>query len=222
VSAVAVLLPTTGSAVVEDTEAVLVRKAACVGAATTTVMVGAVAPAARVATVHETETLPVLVQAQPAPAAEMNVTPAGSVSVTATFDASDGPWFTTTKAYERLPAASTVAGAVLVMARSADPVTPVVTEEVLLVGSGSLVVLDTLAVFVRLAAWSGAVTTRAIAGAVRPVANPGRVQLTEMLPVFVQVQPVPVAETKTTPAGSESDTVTGALSDGPWFTTDRE
>ena len=40
-----------------------------------------------------------------------------------------------------------------------------------------------------------------MAGAVVPVARAGRVQVTETLPAFVQVQPVPVAETKVDPGG---------------------
>jgi hypothetical protein len=47
----------------------------------------------------------------------------------------------------------------------------------------------------------------------------GRVQDTDTLPVFVQVQPVPVAETKVTPAGRVSVTDRVAASDGPLFVT---
>ena len=96
VFAVAVLLPGTGSAVVEETLAVLVNEAACAGAVTTTVMVGAVVPAASTGRVQVTETLPVFVQVQPVPAADPNVTPAGKVSVTETLAASDGPPLATT------------------------------------------------------------------------------------------------------------------------------
>jgi hypothetical protein len=72
---------------------------------------------------------------------------------------------------------------------------------VLFPGTGSVVVDETDAVLVSVVAWAGAVTTRVIVGAVVPVARVGRVQVTETLPVFVQTQPVPVAETKVTPAG---------------------
>ena len=58
-------------------------------------MAGAVVPAASVARVQVTETLPVFEQAQPVPAAQTNVTPAGSVSATRTPVASDGPAFAT-------------------------------------------------------------------------------------------------------------------------------
>jgi hypothetical protein len=90
-----VLFPGTGSAVVEATLAVFVRDAAWRGASTTRVIDGAVAAAASAGRVHDTETLPVLVQVHPVPAAETKVTPAGRVSVTDRFAASDGPLFTT-------------------------------------------------------------------------------------------------------------------------------
>ena len=92
-----VLLPGNGSAVVEDTDAVLDSVPDCAGAVTTTVMVGAVAPAASPARVQVTSALPTLVQVQPPPAADTNVTPAGRVSATDTLAASDGPWSTTTR-----------------------------------------------------------------------------------------------------------------------------
>ena len=43
-----------------------------------------------------TETFPLFVHVQPVPAAETNVTRSGSVSVTDTVAASDGPAFATT------------------------------------------------------------------------------------------------------------------------------
>jgi hypothetical protein len=57
-------------------------------------------------------------------------------------------------------------------------------------------------------------------GAVDPVVRAGRVQVTDTLPEFEHVQPVPVADTKVTPAGSVSVTVRLAASDGPLSTTD--
>ena len=110
-----------------------------------------------------------------------------------------------------------MAGPVLVIARSADAVTPVVTDEVLLAGTGSGVVDATDAVFVRLAACAGAVTVTVITGAEVPVASAARVQVTETLPVFEHTQPVPVALTKVTPAGNVSVTVRFAASEGPAF-----
>ena len=58
-------------------------------------------------------------------------------------------------------------------------------------------------------------TTTVIVGAAAAVASAGRVQVTETLPALVQVQPVPAADTKTTPAGSVSVTEIPAESDGP-------
>ena len=58
-------------------------------------MTGAVPPAARAAVVQVAETLPTFEQAQPAPVADTNVTPAGRTSVTVRFAASDGPLFVT-------------------------------------------------------------------------------------------------------------------------------
>ncbi len=58
---------------------------------TVTVMTGAVADAASAGRVHVTETLPMLLHDHPPPEAETKVIPAGSVSVTETSAASDGP-----------------------------------------------------------------------------------------------------------------------------------
>jgi hypothetical protein len=210
-----VLFAALGSAVVDETLAVLVSDPACAGAVTTTVMVGAVAPLARLGRVQVTEVLPTLLHVQPAPVPETKVTPAGSVSATETFAASEGPLFATTREYETDPAAVTEGGPVFVIERSAEAVTVVVAEEVLFVATGSAVVDDTLAVFVSEPAWPGAVTTSAIVGAVAPDASVGRVHVTDTFPVLVQVHPVPAADTKLTPAGSASVRDTLAASDGP-------
>jgi hypothetical protein len=61
--------------------------------------------------------------------------------------ASDGPLSVTVSVYAIEPAATTVAGPDLAMARSADAVTAVLVEEELLAGVGSLVVLATDAEF---------------------------------------------------------------------------
>src|SRR5450631_627049 len=117
--------------------------------------------------------------------------------------------------------ATTVAGPVLVIARSADAVTPVDVEEVLLPGTGSAVVEETEAVLLNVPACAGAVTTTVMVGAVVAVASAGRVQVTETLPVLLQVQPVPTADTKVIPAGSVSVTDRLAASDGPLLLTTR-
>ena len=86
----------TGSTVLDDTDAVLLNVPGWLGEVTTTVTVGAVAPATRAARVHVTEIFAVFTHAQPAPAADTNVTPAGKLSTTDTFAASDGPLSVTT------------------------------------------------------------------------------------------------------------------------------
>jgi hypothetical protein len=188
---------------------------------TVTVIVGAVVPAASAARVQVTETFPVFEHAQPVPVADTKVTPAGSVSVTLRFAASDGPLSVTTSEYATDDPATTDAGPDLLIARSAEAVTVVVAVAVLFAGFGSAVVDATLAVLLRLPAWFGAVTVIVITGAVTPVARAALVQVTETLPVFEQAQPVPVALTKVTPAGSVSVTVRLAASDGPAFDTVR-
>ena len=81
----------------DDTVAVLDNVVATLGAVTTTVTGGAEVPLANVATVQLTDTLPALVHVHPAPTADTNVTPAGSVSVTKTAVASDGPALATAR-----------------------------------------------------------------------------------------------------------------------------
>ena len=115
----------------------LVIDAACAGAVTTTVIAGAGAPAASVGRVHVTDMFAAFVHAQPPPAADTNVTPAGSVSSTDTLAASDGPAFATTREYVTVPAAVTVAGPDLHDRQSADALTVVVTDDVLFARFGS-------------------------------------------------------------------------------------
>src|SRR4051794_9329924 len=214
-----VLFVGSGSLVVLDTLAVLVRLAAWFGAVTTTVMAGAVTPVATAGRVQATETLPVLVQVQPVPVADTNTTPAGSVSDTVTLAASDGPSFTTDTEYDSAPAAVTVGGPVLVIARSAEAVTLVLAAAVLLPRFGSAVVDDTDAEFVRVVVWAGAVTTTAMVGAVAPATRVAAVQVADAFPALLQLQPVPEADTNVTPAGSVSVTDRFAALDGPLFDT---
>ena len=92
VSALSVLFDGSGSDVVDVMVAVLVRVVPCPGASTTTVKVVA-APVFQFARVQVTEMLPVLLQVQP-PLDALTLTkatPAGRVSVTVTFAASEGP-----------------------------------------------------------------------------------------------------------------------------------
>jgi hypothetical protein len=221
VLAVEVLFPGTGSAVADDTDAEFDNDPACAGAVTVTVITGALVPVASVGRVHVTETLPAFVHVHPAPDADTNVVPAGSVSVTDTAVASDGPLSVTVNAYATAPPATTVAGPVFSSDRSADPATEVVAVEVLFPGTGSAVADDTVAEFVRVTGDPGAVTVTVIVGAVVPVASAARVQVTETLPTFVHVHPAPDAETKVTPAGSVSRTDSDAASEGPRSLTTR-
>ena len=69
------------------------------------------------------------------------------MSVTVRLAASDGPAFDTVREYATDPAATTVAGPVLVIARSAEAVTVVEAVEVLLAAFGSAVVDAIDAVF---------------------------------------------------------------------------
>src|SRR3954454_3898942 len=121
-----------------------------------------------------------------------------------------------------LPAAVTVAGPVFVIDRSADAVTVVGVDDVLFARFGSDVAAPTVAELVSEAACAGAVTTTVMVGAVAPVGRTGRVHVTETLPLLVQTQPAPVAETNVTPLGSTSVTDIAAASDGPALATTRE
>ena len=210
-----------GSAVVVATDAEFTIVPAWAVAVTVTVITGAVAPAASAARVQVTETLPTFEQAQPPPTALTNVTPAGSVSVTVRFAASDGPLLLTVSVYATDEPATTVAGAALVIATSADAVTVVTSEALLFAAFGSAVVDATDAVFDSDPAWFGAVTVTVITGAVAPVASAARVHVTDTFPTFEQAQPPPVADTNVTPAGRVSVTVRFAASDGPLFVTVR-
>ena len=134
------LLPGTGSAVVDATDAVFDSEPAWFGAVTVTVITGADAPVVRAARVQVTDTLPVFAHAQPVPVADTNVTPAGRVSVTDRFTASDGPAFATVSEYATDPPATTDAGPVFAIDRSASAVTAVDAVAVLLAAFGSAVV----------------------------------------------------------------------------------
>ena len=118
------------------------------------------------------------------------MTPAGSVSVTDTLAASDGPALRhDDRVASRCPAAVTVTGPDFTTDRSAEAVTVVDADEELLPLFGSGVALDTATALFSVAAWAGAVTTTVIVGAVAPVASAGRVQVTDTFPAFVQAQP---------------------------------
>ena len=106
------------------------------------------------------------------------------------------------------------------IARSATPVTVVLVVAVLLAGLGSGVVAVTLALFSIVPAWACAWTTTVMTAADAPEASAAaRVHVTDTLPLFVQTQPVPVAEVNVTPAGSVSRTDNPEAEAGPLFVT---
>ena len=111
--------------------------------------------------------------------------------------------------------ALTLAGPVFTTERSAEAVTAVTALAVSFAGFGSVVVLETVAVFVSVPAWAGAVTTTVMVGAAAAVASAATVHVTDTFPAFEHVHPVPDADTNVTPAGSVSVTETPAASDGP-------
>jgi hypothetical protein len=113
------------------------------------------------------------------------------------------------------PPARTLAGPVLTTDRSAEAPTCVGAEALLSVRSGSAVAEVTAAVFESDAAAAGAVTTTVITGAVAPAARLGSEQDTDVLPMWVQVQPAPSTDTNVTPAGSVSVTSRASAADGP-------
>src|SRR5262245_61475784 len=103
------------------------------------------------------------------------------------------------------------------METSATGVTVVVSESELLLETGSLEVAATVAVFVIVPPAAGAVTVIVMGGA-GPTASEARVQTT-FPEDRLQVQPVPVAETKGAVFGRSSVTVRPAAASGPLFVT---
>ena len=101
----------------------------------------------------------------------------------------------------------------MVIERSAEAVTVVVSVAVLLPVFASLVEELTVAVLVIVPPSLGAVTTMVMAVAA-PGAKLARVQVTTP-PAWLQVQPLPEALTNVTPAGSVSLTLTEVAVLGP-------
>jgi hypothetical protein len=146
--------------------------------------------------------------------ADWNVTPLGSVSVTVTPAALEGPALWTASVYVNSCPEDTGSGeSDFVIERSATGSTVVVAPAVLLAGLGSLVLEDTVAVLVI-----GPVTwgvTLIWTLALAPLATDPSGQVT--VPADC-VQPLPwegVAETNVTPAGSVSLRLTAAALEGP-------
>ena len=163
VTAVSVLFPLVGSLVLVVTVALFMISPVVPGAVAKMVRFD-VAPAARgVLRVHVTTTKPPLggagVQFQSVPLKPVYVTPDGRESATETLAAVLGPLFVTASVYVITPPAATVAGPDFKIERSAEAVTVVNTSPVLLFPvSGSLALLDTLAVLIIVPPTAGAVT----------------------------------------------------------------
>jgi hypothetical protein len=150
----------------------------------------------------------------PPPVALTKVTLAGSVSVTTTLLALDGPKFVTEIVYVRLLVALTTAGADLPSPTSATGVTVVPTGElVLLPGFGSAVVEVTVALFVT-APLAGAVTV-IVTFVVPPLTRFPKTQLT--IPALV-VPPL-LALMNTMFVGNTSLATTLLAVEGPEFVT---
>ena len=154
---------------------------------------------------------PALPQLQFGPAAETNVNPAGSVSVTLAFTAAAGPPLRGRSAnVTLLPAmAGTAEPTALVMLASAPGVTVVLTVAVVLVVSGSAVpplAGATVALLVSVPPAAVTLPTIVSAGIGAPGACvPPCVQVTRP-PDCEQLQPPPDAETKVTDGGRLSVT----------------
>jgi hypothetical protein len=151
----------------------------------------------------------------PPPLALTNVTPKGSVSVTTTLLALDGPKFVTDIVYTRLLVAGTLAAPVLPEPTSAAGVTVVMTGAVtLFVLLGSTVGELTLATLVSEPLAGAATVTVTLL--TWPLASVPRLQLTTPLVLI----PLPLADTNVTVAGNVSVTTTLLALEGPKFVTD--
>ena len=191
----------------EDTVAEFVIDPGVLGAVTTIVMFGA-APGARLPPVRLQVTVPdTLLQVQFERAVALTkVVPAGIVSTTLTADASSGPAFDTPMVYVNVPLMNTGSGlSVFVIERSATwtdvKAVTVLFPAVLSLGD------VTVAVFERVCAALGAVTTIVIVALVF-AASVAMLQLVVVVPEHVH--PVAVLETKVVLAGIVSVTTTFA------------
>ena len=201
-----------GSVSAEVTDAVLVSIAGAPGAVTTMstprdVVLG-IEPMLHV-TVPDT-----CVQVPCVGVAETKVTPAGSVSVSVTPVAVDGPALNTLTSYVNWSFTATGSGkADLKTERSAEGGTTMVSSvAVLLSRSGSVIAEVTEAVLVRVPGVPGAVTTISTNWVV-DLAIESNVQVT--VPDRRPQASCGVTETKLTPAGSVSVSVTSVVADGP-------
>jgi hypothetical protein len=213
VVATEVLFAAFGSAVAAVAVAVLATEPVAFGATCTTSANVAETPDGSVAMVQV-----VAAQANVGPlvcVCETNVVFAGSVSVSDTVCAFDGPLFTSAIVYVTFVPGAALAGPVLVTARSALVVTVEVAVEVLLAAFGSLVAAAIVAVLAIEPVAFGASCATSVNVAVAPAANVARVQF-----VVVQVNAGPevcVSETNVVFAGSVSLMTTFEASNVPLF-----
>lgn len=162
------------------------------------------------------------VPTQPVPwlgVAEVNVTPAGNVSVTVTAAALAGPLFVTVIEYVRVPLTDTGSGeSVFVIDRSAwfaGAFTVVVPGALLFAVFGSVSFAVTLAVLLNVPAAVGVTTIVTVALA--PLINVPRVHETVVVPV--QLPCVVDDETNVAPAGNGSVITTLVAELGPLLVT---
>src|SRR5205814_360464 len=89
------------------------------------------------------------------------------------------------------------------------------SELVLLVPSGSVTLPDTVALLVTEGAAAGPTATVRVMADVAPLARPAAFVQVTAWPTALQLHPVPVPDTKVSPAGSVSVTVRAPESEGP-------
>lgn len=227
VIALAALLAPFGS-LGDAIDAVFATLPTAVGSTCTTRLNAAVAPAANDAIVQVTVPLApgagvAHVNAGPLVwVSDANVVPDGSGSVSATVTASDGPLSCAVSAYAMSVPADATPGPDFVSARSALTVVVAVLVDELFAAFGSDVVVATVAVFeIALPlAVDDALRTTSVNTALDPAASVAMLHVTVAPVVQANVGPlVWLSETNVVPAGSTSDRLTDAASDGPAFDT---
>jgi hypothetical protein len=186
------------------------------GAVTVIVMSGA-APLASSAVVSQVTIVSSCLQPQCRPAADTNVAPSGSVSMTRMACAWLGPWFVTVIWNVSVPLVSARSVPVIAIETSALPriVVSIVTE--LFEVRGSAVAAPTVAMSGTFCGVLGPTAAIAIAGA-SPSGSEATVHVTTFA-TLLHVQPGPVALTNASSVGSVLVTVTAVAVLGPWFVT---
>src|SRR5205814_1651529 len=181
----------------------------------------ALAPLANEAMVQTIGPVPLQLNAGPVVwFAETKVMPAGTVSVSVTLAAFDGPAFAAVTVYVTFVCAGVAPGALFVTVRSALALTSVEAVDELLLGFESGVVDVTFAVFITVVPFVSeplnVTVTLNVADA--PAAKVAMEQVTVAPVVQVNVGPLVCdSETNVVPAGSVSVSVTEAASEGPRF-----